>query len=498
MIRAFLDRWGTWLALPAGALLSLAFAPTRLFVLGLLGPLALFALWQGVTPRRAALRGFLFTGGTFLAGTYWLYNSIHLIGQAPLWIALFLMLGLVAIMGSYSALQGHMSARWGLADGPRRWMLLLPGGCVLVEWFRGWFMSGFPWLSLGYSQLDTPLAGYAPVLGIYGVSLAVAVSAGALLTLLIGTRTARFVAGTVAVLLWLGGFALARIEWTQPTGREVTVALVQGAVPQSMKWEAGQRERTMRLYLDLTRAHLGTDIIVWPEVAVPALESNIRGFLDDVRALTEARGSTLVAGLLRRDARTDAYYNAMAVLSSNEQWYYKRRLVPFGEFFPVPDAVREWMRLMNLPYSDFEPGSQEQPPLAVAGETLAPTICYEDAYGSEQLALARASTLLVNATNDAWFGDSTAPHQHLDISRMRSLETGRPMLRVANDGITALIGRDGRLIGQLGQFRVGVLDGKVEPRQGETPYMRWGNLPLLLIALLAVIGGLRWPRRASR
>jgi apolipoprotein N-acyltransferase len=203
-------------------------------------------------------------------------------------------------------------------------------------------------------------------------------------------------------------------------------------------------------------------------------------------------------GLLRRDPATGDYYNAMAAFAATEQWYYKRRLVPFGEFFPVPAAVRDWMRLMNLPYSDFASGAARQPPLVAAGETLAPTICYEDAYASEQLELARESTLLVNVTNDAWFGDSTAPHQHLDISRMRSLETGRPMLRATNDGVTALIAYDGALIGQLPQFKPGVLTGTVEPRVGETPYTRFGNWPVLVIAFVAVATGLAWPHRSAR
>jgi apolipoprotein N-acyltransferase len=188
----------------------------------------------------------------------------------------------------------------------------------------------------------------------------------------------------------------------------------------------------------------------------------------------------------------------MAAFTATEQWYDKRRLVPFGEFFPVPAAVRDWMRLMNLPYSDFASGAQDQSPLLVAGESLAPTICYEDAYASEQLALARRSTLLVNVTNDAWFGDSTAPHQHLDISRMRSLETGRPMLRATNDGVTALIAHDGTLIGQLPQFEPGVLTGTVEPRTGLTPYARTGNLPVLGLLLLAVAAALAWSRRGRR
>jgi apolipoprotein N-acyltransferase len=492
--RDFIARHGHWLALPAGALLALAFAPAGAWPLAFLCPAALMLMWEDASPRAAAWRGGLFTGGTFLAGTYWLYHSVHLIGQAPVWIALFLMLGLVAVMGTYTALLGYAVARWGAATGPLRWLALIPAGWVFTEWLRGWFLSGFPWLALGYSQLDTALASFAPVAGVHAVSLAAAVSAGALVTLLAGTRRARAIAGVVLLLTWGCAFALGRVEWTRPRGTEVTVALVQGAVPQSMKWVPGQLERTMDLYLDLTRPHLGAGIIVWPESAIPSLESNVRPYLDQVSALAHSRGSSLVTGLVRRDPRSGAYYNAMAAWSSGEQWYYKRRLVPFGEFFPVPAAVRDWMRLMNLPYSDFTAGSDAQRPLEAGGEALAPTICYEDAYGVEQLALARESTLLVNVTNDAWFGDSSAPHQHLDISRMRSLETGRPMLRATNDGVTALIAHDGGVMGQLPQFQPGVLTGTVQPRTGLTPYVRAGNWPVLALLAVGLIAGFRRPR----
>jgi len=492
----FLDRRGHWLALPVGAALALAFAPVGLAPLAVLCPAVLFLLWERATPRAAAWRGFLFTGGTFLAGTYWLYHSIHLVGRAPLWIAMFLMLGLVAIMGSYTAALGYAASRWGPARGAVRWLVLLPAGWVLVEWFRGWFLSGFPWLALGYSQLETPLRGLAPLAGVYGTSLGTALLAGALVTLLLGNRTARLAAVAVSGTVIAAAALLTRVEWTEPRGTSVSVALVQGAVPQAMKWAPGQRERTLDLYASLTAPHLGTDIIVWPEAALPALERDIRGFLDALHAAARARGSDVVMGLLRRDAATGEYYNAMAAFAATEQWYDKRRLVPFGEFFPVPAAVRDWMRLMNLPYSDFASGAEDQSPLVVAGESLAPTICYEDAYASEQLALVRRSTLLVNVTNDAWFGDSTAPHQHLDISRMRSLETGRPMLRATNDGVTALIAHDGTLIGQLPQFEPGVLTGTVEPRTGLTPYARTGNLPVLGLVFLAVAAGFAWPCRS--
>jgi apolipoprotein N-acyltransferase len=482
-------RRGAWFAAPAGATLALAFAPVSFVPLAVLCPALLFLLWQGATPRRAAWLGFLFTASTFLAGTYWLYHSIHLVGGAPTWIAAFLMLGLVAIMGSYTAALGYAVARWGPRAGLLRWLVLLPAGWVLVEWFRGWFMSGFPWLALGYTQLESPLAGWAPVAGVYGTSLAAALTAATLVTIALGQRRERAVALLVAAMVWLLGGALERIEWTAPRGTRVSVALVQGAVPQSMKWQQGQRERTMALYADLTAPYLGANIIVWPEVALPALESDIRGYLDSLRRAAHGRGSDVIMGLLRRDPSSGAYYNGMVAFGATEQWYYKRRLVPFGEFFPVPAVVREWMRLMNLPYSDFEAGPDAPPPLEAGGEMLAPTICYEDAYASDQLSLVKRSTLLVNVTNDAWFGDSTAPHQHLDISRMRSLETGRPMLRATNDGVTALIAHDGRLLETLPQFVPGVLTGVVEPRTGLTPYVRTGNVPVVLLAVIGVAIG---------
>ena len=498
-MQAILDlisRRGHWLALPAGGLLAAAFAPASVAALAIAGPAVLFLLWQGVPPRAAAWRGFLFTGGTFLAGTYWLYHSIHLVGGAPLWIAAILMLGLVAIMGSYSAALGYVIARRGPAGGALRWIVLLPAGWVLVEWFRGWFLSGFPWLALGYSQLDTPLGGLAPLAGVYGVSLAAAVTAGAAVTLLLGRPRERMLAVAVVAATWLAGAALHRVEWTKPRDASVSVALVQGAVPQSMKWRDGQRERTMALFAGLTAPHLGADIIVWPEAALPALERDIRDYLDALHAASRARGSDLIMGLLRVEPMSGAYFNGMVAFADAEQWYYKRRLVPFGEFFPVPAAIRDWLRLMNLPYSDFQAGPADQAPLAAAGETLAPTICYEDAYGSEQLALARRATLLVNVTNDAWFGDSTAPHQHLDISRMRSLETGRPMLRATNDGITALIGHDGSVLGRLPQFEPGVLAAQVLPRTGVTPYARFGNGPVLALLVLGFCAGLYGARRS--
>jgi apolipoprotein N-acyltransferase len=498
-LRSFVSRHGDWLALPAGALLALAFAPTELFVVSFLCPALLFALWQGVAPGVAARRGWLFTVGTFLAGTYWIHHSVHLIGGAPLWLALFLMAGMSAILGTYSAAAGWFAARYLPRSGGLRWMAALPALWVLAEWLRGWVLSGFPWLALGYSQLDTSLAGFAPVAGVYGASLAAAVTGGALVTLAFGTRRSRLAAAIVLLLTWTGGSMLKKADWTRPLGAPVEVALVQGAVPQVMKWDAGMRQRTLELYWELSEPHWGTPLVVWPEAALPALANDLGDYLRPLQIRAGEAGSALIVGLIRRDPATGAYHNGLAAwpapAGSGEQWYYKRRLVPFGEFFPVPAFVREWMRLMSLPYSDFVPGPDSPPPIRAAGQSLAPTICYEDAYGAEQLALARQATLLVNVSNDAWFGDSTAPHQHLEISRMRSLEVGRDALRATNDGITALIDARGRVTARIPQFQPGVLTGTVQPRTGDTPYARIGNWAVLLAALALLAAALLFGRR---
>src|SRR5690606_17512415 len=346
--------------------------------------------------------------------------------------------------------------------------------------------SGFPWLALGYTHLDTPLSGWAPVGDVYTVSFAVAMCAGALAALVRCAGRIRLVAVAAVAAVWAVAFALSQRAWTEPTGRSVSVAVVQGAVRQEMKWSPEQRQRTIDLYRNLTEPHFGVDLIVWPEAALPALAHEVMHVLQEQWAKARARGSDLVIGQIRYDFESDVYHNAVLALSDEAQWYSKRRLVPFSKFFPVPDWVKEWLRGMELPYSGFEAGAQDQPALVAAGEKLGITICYEDAYASDQLAVLRDATMLVNVTHDAWFGDSTAAHQHLQISRMRALEAGRPLVRAANDGISAIISADAKIQNALPRFEPGVLVARIEPRQGLTPYARVGNTPLILLCTIIV------------
>jgi apolipoprotein N-acyltransferase len=490
-------RYAPWTAFLLGALQSLAFAPFELWPLGP-GCLALlWLLWQGVPPRRAAGIGFGFGAGLFLAGTYWLYTSIHVFGKAPLALAILLMLGLVAIMGAYAALLGWLIARFAPARGHWREVAMLPAAWVLMEWFRGWFLSGFPWLAVGYSQMDTPLAGYAPLAGVYSVSLAAALTAGALVTALDSRGAARALPLALVALLWGGGAVLAHIDWTRPNGAAVSVAIVQGAIPQDLKWLEDNRAHTLEVYRGLTQQALGARLVVWPESALPLLYHEAVPVLAEVYRDARARGSDLVLGLVRYDFQNGQYRNGLVALGDREEWYYKRRLVPFGEFFPVPPFVRAWMRLKSLAYVDFMAGAADQGPLDAAGQKLGATICYEDAYAVEQLGVLRDATLLVNVSNDAWFGDSTAPHQHLQITRMRALEAGRWLIRATNNGVSALIDPHGRVAARSRQFEPEVLKGNVVPHGGLTPYAVVRNWPVVVACFgLLALGALR--RRRQR
>jgi len=486
------------LALGAGAALAAAFAPLDLWPLAVLCPAVLMWLWQDATAREAARLGFCFNSATFAAGTYWLYISIHIFGGAPVWLAFILMLGLVAVMGLYHAALGYAVARWLPRTGAVRWLAALPASWLLIEWWRGWFLSGFSWLSLGYSQTDTWLAGFAPVVGVYGISALLLVSAGALVALACGTRRVRTLAGTLLIVPWALGASLYGHSWTQPAAAPVSVAVVQGAIPQDEKWLESNHDTTLNLYQTLTEKALGTQLIVWPESAPAGVANDLVPYISHLYSEAHTHGSALVLGVLRAEggAADDAaprYFNSVLALDEKVSWYDKHHLVPFAEFFPVPSLVRSWLRLMSLPYSDFTPGAAEQPPLPAAHLQLGTTVCYEDAYGSSMLKVLPRADALVNVTNDAWFGHSSARHQHFQIARMRALEEGRYLVRAANDGISAVIGPHGEVIARAPEFRPLVLVSRIVPLRGLPPYARVGNWLVVSLAALALAYGL-WVR----
>jgi apolipoprotein N-acyltransferase len=324
------------------------------------------------------------------------------------------------------------------------------------------------------------------------------VSAGALVALARGTRRVRILAGTLLIVPWALGAALYGHSWTQPAGAAVSVAVVQGAIPQDEKWLESNHDTTLNLYQTLTEKALGTQLIVWPESAPAAIANDLVPYISQLYSEAHAHGSALVLGVLRAqgDAADDAatrYFNSVLALDEKVSWYDKHHLVPFAEFFPVPGLVRSWLRLMSLPYSDFTPGAAEQPPLPAAHLQLGTTVCYEDAYGSSMLKVLPRADALVNVTNDAWFGHSSARHQHFQIARMRALEEGRYLVRAANDGISAVIGPHGEVIARAAEFRPLVLVSGIVPLRGLPPYAHVGNWLIVSLATLALAYGL-WVR----
>ena len=478
------------LAFGVGALLACAFAPLQWWPLAILCPAVLMWLWEEATPREAARTGFWFGFGTFLAGTYWVYVSVHDLGKAPVWLTLFVMLGLIGIMALYNGAIGYAVARWLPRSGAWRWLVGMPAVWLLIEWWRGWFLSGFSWLSLGYSQTDTWLARLAPVLGVYGISLVLLMSAGALVALLRGGTRVRLAAVLILVAPWAAGALLGPVRWTHPSGPPVSVAVIQGDIPQEDKWLESAAPMILARYRKMTESALGTKLIVWPEAALPDIANNLLPYIAQVDRETQARGSSLVMGVVRASADGEHYYDSILALGKQASWYAKDHLVPFAEFFPVPHFIRNWLRLMSLPFESFDRGGTNQSPLPVAGLELGPTVCYEVGYGSYMLHMLPKANALVNVTNDAWFGHSTARYEQFQMARMRALEEGRSMIIASNDGISAVVGPRGEILASAPPFQPYVLRSSVTPMAGLTPFARVGNWLIVSLAALGLAGAL--------
>ncbi len=482
------------LALLAGMLLPVAFAPFSFFPLAVISPAILFYLYLDLSRGRAALAGFVFGLGFFGVGVSWVYVAFHDFGHTSVSVSALMTAIFVAVLALFPALQSFLSVylwqkmRTRIAAQKRALLLLFPALWGLSEWLRGWLFTGFPWLNLGYSQTDSPLAGYAPMLGVYGLSLLLVVSAGSLVLLLRERSRRRSLLGLL-LLIWAGGFLLANYDWTRAIGKPVKVSLVQGDVPQITKWDPKMIQTRLDTYARLSREHWDSDLIVWPENSMTTfyndlVDSYFKPLVEEARA----HNTDLIIGAPVMDKDGVRYYSSLINLSDKTIIYNKRHLVPFGEFIPMQNLLRGLIGFFDLPMSGFSPGNKHQQPLRAAGQLLAPSICYEDAFGEELIDFLPQASLLVNGSNNAWYGDSFAPHQHLQISRMRSIETGRDLLRATTNGISAIVDSKGRIIKRSPQFKTVVISAQVQPRTGATPYVRFGNIPVLIILVLMLLG----------
>ena len=460
-----------------GAATVLAFAPFSLQPVAFFTLAWLIHLWMHAPPRRCAWTGFLFGLGLFGAGVSWVYVSLHYFGGMPAPVAGFATVAFCAFLALFPAVAGWLQARVPASDAVRA-CLLIPAVWVLYEWLLSWIFTGFPWLALGYAAAGWPLQGFAPLGGVYAISFLTVSVAGMLWLVARRQATGAF---AIAVIATLGaGEALRHVAWSEPLGEPVSAALVQGNIAQEMKFRPERAPHILDTYARLAE---GTQarLIVFPETALPAFFHRIDpAYLARLEAAAKRNEGDLLLGVPFR--RGNEYFNSVVTLGvSPRQAYHKVHLVPFGEF--VPPGFRWTLELMSIPLSDFSRGARDQAPLAVAGQRIAANVCYEDVFGAEIARSLPEATLLVNLSNVAWFGDSLAPAQHLQIARLRAIETGRMHLTATNTGITAAIDRDGRVLKQLAPFTEGRLEVMAQGYGGATPYVRLRDWPIVLLAL---------------
>ncbi|HEX7054186.1 MAG TPA: apolipoprotein N-acyltransferase [Burkholderiales bacterium] len=465
----------------SGALAVLAFAPVGAYPLALAAFAALAWLWRDAAPRRAFRIGWAFGFGLFAAGVSWVYVSMSRFGGMPPALAALATAGLCALLALFPAAAGWLQARIP-APPALRAALLVPASWTLFEWLRSWLLTGFPWLSAGYAAVGWPLQGYAPLGGVFAVSFAT-VALGGLLWLVLSQRSLKWALVFVAVVSL--GQLLRHTEWTRPAGPPLSASLLQGNVEQELKFRPERYERTLQTYARLAETSRAR-LIVFPETALPRFLDQVDpAYLARLEAIGRRNGGDLLLGVLTRRGDGE-YYNSVVTLGvSPQQAYHKVHLVPFGEF--VPPGFGWTLDLLHIPMSDFSRGRDERTVLEVAGERVAPNICYEDAFGAEIARQLPEATLLVNLSNVAWFGDSLAPAQHLQIARMRAVETGRMHLTATNSGITASIERDGRVLARLPQFAEGRLDVMAQGYAGATPYVRLRDWPIVVVCLAILV-----------
>ncbi len=478
--------WGG--ALISGALLPFAFAPFSFVILAVPCVACLYYLLLDSTPKQAFCIGWCFGLGAFGAGVSWLYYSFQF-ANLSLPFAIFCTFGFVVFLALYTGAVGFACARFaGRASRALMLLAVLPAVWTLFEWLRGSFLTGFTWLQLGYSQIDSPLSGYFPLLGSYGVGWLVALTAGTLV-LVVTHSSHRVALVLMAALVWGGGYALKQHAWTVPVGEPLAVALAQGNVPQAEKWLPENRQPTLERYLEMSRAHWDADLVVWPETALPGFRHTFSEFLDLLGKEARQNDSDVILGVPIVDAETRRFYNGLVLAGRTQGVYYKHHLVPFGEYLPLDSVLRPIIDALGIPMSNFSRGPAVQPLLEVDGHDIGATICYEIAFGAEVARALPDARFLLTVSNDAWFGDTIAAHQHLEIARARAAETGRYLVRATNTGISAFIDAKGELLSRSAQFETLVLRGDVQPYSGRTPYVVTGDWPLLgLLLFIAIVG----------
>lgn len=471
-----------------------AYAPFGLWPTALLTISLLLVQLNLQSAKASSQIAFCFGLGWFGSGISWVHVSIDQFGGLPLPISVLLMLLLAGYLALFPALMALLNAK--LSPSKTFNIALAPPLWLLVEFLRSILLTGFPWLSLGYSQIDSPIAALAPIIGEIGISFYLLVFATLVAAIIVGKQRmlgSSLLAALIGVPLVASQFSSLAV-----TEKHVNVALIQGNIKQELKWAPEQEWPSMLKYLDLTRQHYDAELIIWPESAVPSIEPLAQDFLDMANRSAALNNSSIITGIINYNFESKDYFNSLIVLGkqdssdndgdyyyNNPNRYYKHHLLPIGEFVPFQELLRPLAPLFNLPMSSFSRGDFQQTNLVANGLNILPLICFEIAFANQLAANLNADTdLILTVSNDAWFGDSHGPHQHLEIARMRALEFGRPVLRSTNNGITAVIDHQGAIIGEIPQFEEAVLSSTVTLVKGDTLYSRYGHLTNVLLPLI--------------
>ena len=484
------------LAFILGAASVLGFAPFYLFPIPIFAIAGLCYFWQkAATPAAAWILGFSYGLGLYCVGIYWIYISLHDFGGMPWWFASFCTFCLCAFMALFVGFVGYFSKRLGFM------LLSMPVLWGLSDWVRSWIFTGFPWLTMGYSQVPhSPLAGFMPVIGVYGVSI-ITVFLAALIGIWLANKPQNllFKRNIIAAitLIIVAGLVLKAVEWTAPVGKAISVALLQGNIAQDEKWSPEKAQSTINQYLAMLQSSKA-ELTILPETALPVIASQLD---ESVKSTLSDFGKTysFIVGMVEYNDKTNEYFNsAISFSDTASQIYSKNHLVPFGEFIPLKQVFgwiyRDWL---NMPLSDLSRGGTNQRPMQLAGQKIGMNICYEDVFGEEIIRQLPEATMLVNISNDAWYGESYAAHQHMQFSQARALETGRYMLRATNTGATAAIDQHGFVLDHAPHFTKTTLNVLAQGYAGSTPYVRWGNWPFIVFCS-AALGFVFWRKRPLR
>ena len=510
-VLAFVKNKTNWLSFIAGLSLVFAYAPFEQWWLPLIIiPCWLFLLDKNNTKPVQAC--YAFAVGWFTSGISWVHVSIADFGGMPLLVSLLLMFFLCLYLALYPALSCWLSiktARYINSEQKLNLWLLAPFW-LLTEYFREHFLTGFPWLSLGYRQINSPLSSFASIVGETGITIVLLLLSIALVRLFQAKE--RILSALIIIFCGVSIVFASTQSWVTATGKTIKTALVQGNIAQELKWLPEKEWPTLELYLSLTEATQNIDIFVWPESAIPALEPSVQDYLKVVNEHANSTNSAVITGIINYNFEQRSFFNSVIVLGNktdqqafgnylygHENRYSKHHLLPIGEFVPFEDWLRPIAPLFNLPMSSFKRGDYIQPNLQAKDIQILPLLCFEIAF-PEQLAANYTddTQLLLTVSNDAWFADSHGPHQHMEIARMRALEFGRPLVRSTNTGITAAVDHFGQFINQLPQFEQGVLISDIALVEGITPYAKWGRMPIYSFAFGFLLLMLYLARRQSR